>query len=328
MNNHGKSKSVLCVSHVRKRCSMVLIIVLVSGCATTTPSLTSTTPNPEKSRNIPGLFYSYYVGDYFEIYVNLPKNYDENRQKGYPVIYLLDADWYFDGSDVRLGNGGVKGIVTRLIEMGDIPETILVGIGYIYGENHRERDFLYPFDSCVDNSGGGEKFYTFLENELIPLIDVTFNTDTSERTLIGHSYGGYFTLYALLKYRPSHILFTNFIAVSPVTSYHDNYILYREEVMNRYVDGYLPLTLYMTGGSQESTAAQMSIIDMAERLTSRNYRGFHFLYKKYYRLDNGTILGLSIEDGLKWIFLKDEGDKDSSILLSRQLQQFIPDERI
>ena len=313
MSNPGKREPVLCIKKVRKCFGVIVVLVVLSGCVGTAPSLTSTAPNPEKSRNVPGLFYSSYVGDYFEIYVNLPASYDENRPEGYPVIYLLDADWYFDGSDVRLSNGGVKGIVTRLTENGSIPEVILVGIGYIYGENHRERDFLYPFDASVDNSGGGEKFYSFLENELIPLIDAKFNTNTSERTLIGHSYGGYFTLYALLKYRPSHMLFTNFIAVSPVNYYHENYLPYREEVMNRYLDGYLPLNLYMTGSSQESIAVQMSIKDMAERLALRNYRGFHFTFKKYYQLDNGTILGLSIEDGLTWIFSnKNEGEPDSS----------------
>ena len=73
-------------------------------------------------------FYSDRVEDSYKVYISLPIGYDPQYPDGYPVIYLLDADWYFDGSSARIGDGGVAGIVSSLSESGRIPRAILVGI--------------------------------------------------------------------------------------------------------------------------------------------------------------------------------------------------------
>ena len=43
-------------------------------------------------------FHSDRVGDSYRVYISLPKGYDPQHPDGYPVIYLLDADWYFHGA--------------------------------------------------------------------------------------------------------------------------------------------------------------------------------------------------------------------------------------
>ena len=141
--------------------------------------------NPNKEQNIPGMFYSHNVDDNFQIYVALPSNYNPSDLKRYPVIYLLDGDWYFDGSHWRISKGGVKGIISRYAEAGDMPEAILVAIGYPV-KNFLERDYLYPADPWfVINSGGGLKFYSFIKDELIPKVDAEFKTNnTYGRTII------------------------------------------------------------------------------------------------------------------------------------------------
>ena len=106
------------------------------------------------------------VGDLFKVYVSLPKGYDPRHPDGYPVIYVLDADWYFDGSSMRIGDGGVAGIASALSEGGYIPKAIVVGIGYV-NRNQRGRDLLWAH----------EKFYAFLAEELIPFDGVYISVE-------------------------------------------------------------------------------------------------------------------------------------------------------
>lgn len=270
------------------RCVIALIMVS-SGCIST-PAPTPA-PVPENPQNAPGLFYSYSVGDYYNIYVGLPKNYSEDLK--YPVIYLLDGDWYFDGSHWRIDRGGVCGIVSRLAESGDMPEAVVVGIGYAK-ENQRGRDFL----------GAPVHFYKFLKDELIPFIDSTYSTNLEGRTLIGHSDGGFFTMYALFRYDPFDVVFSNFISISGDFSKVDRY-LYTEEIsLYRRLQGELPVTLYLAVGRDEEKRFVESNDEMAEKLTRRNYSGFHFKSIQYYGLHHGSVVAPAVEDGLKWIFSK------------------------
>ncbi|KYK33609.1 MAG: esterase family protein [Theionarchaea archaeon] len=266
---------------------VMVLILLSSGCISTT----APAPDPEHPQNAPGLFYSYSVGDCYKIYVGLPKTYSEDHE--YPTIYLLDGDWYFDGSHWRIDRGGVHGIVSRLAESGDIPEAIVVGIGYPK-ENQRGRDFL----------GSPVHFYRFLKEELIPFVDSTYSTQRDGRTLVGHSDGGFFTLYALLRYDPSDIVFSNFISISGDFSKVDRYLYTEEMSMYRRLQGELPVALYLAVGKEEEDRFCESNDKMAEKLTSRNYSGFRFKSIQYYGLHHGSVVAPAVEDGLKWIFLK------------------------
>ena len=49
---------------------------------------------------------------------------------------------------------------------------------------------LADADTKRPNSGGAPAFLDFLEHELIPFIDRTYRTNTSDRGLLGHSLGG------------------------------------------------------------------------------------------------------------------------------------------
>lgn len=157
--------------------------------------------------------YSAAVQDSFSIFVRLPKGYAMSKRRRYPVAYLLDANYYFDA----LGHA---------LHREDLETHLLVGIGYkdfLQTDYLRNRDYTYPKAAPEDSfaiSGGGEKFLSFLQDELVPRIDSLYRTNTSSRALLGHSLGGYFTLYALHqaaatgKHR-----FHHYIAASPSLHY-------------------------------------------------------------------------------------------------------------
>ena len=269
---------------------IALVLVLILGCVNSSPEAPEIAPeNPERSQEAPGLFYSYTLGDYYKIYVSLPRTYYEKSSQLYPVIYILDADWYFDGSHERLPNGGVEGIVTRLVENGEIPESILIGIGYP-GEIKRGRDFLTSYTH----------FYKFLKDELVPFIDKSYHTHEEGRTLIGHSDGGFFTIYTLFRYPDS--VFTNFIAISGDFTKLDRYLFTEEMSLYRRAAGVFPVTMYMAVGDQEEERFVTSNKEMAETLKMREYAEFYFTFKVYYGLHHGSVVAPAIEDGLLWIF--------------------------
>jgi tetratricopeptide (TPR) repeat protein len=65
-----------------------------------------------------------------------------------------------------------------------------------------------PFN---EENGEAESFSNFIEKELIPYVENKYPV-TNFRTIIGHSYGGLFTIYSLLNH-PN--LFANYLAIDP-----------------------------------------------------------------------------------------------------------------
>jgi predicted alpha/beta superfamily hydrolase len=193
----------------------------------------------------PVRLYSKNVQDSFSVFIHLPKNYD--RSKSYPVVYVLDANVYFDilaGSiehqQKKIGSG----------------EQILVGIGYRHffqSDTLRERDYTYPTATPTDSvilSGGADKFLAFIQQELVPYIDGLYTTDTSNRSLMGHSLGGYFVLYALYKdVENGNKQFNKYVAASPSLEYANAYIT--KAMQNLPVDNHYR-QLYITAGAREN----------------------------------------------------------------------------
>jgi len=113
------------------------------------------------------------------IRIYLPESYSSGLSS-YPVIYVLDGEVAFlhtaSAAQFLAGNGLS-------------PEIIVVAVHNL----NRWRDMPVP-----DNygNGGEEHFLDFLEQELIPLIDGEFRTE-SLRILIGHSQGGLFATYVM-----------------------------------------------------------------------------------------------------------------------------------
>jgi predicted alpha/beta superfamily hydrolase len=190
--------------------------------------------------------YSQFVKDTFSLFVRLPKNYKSKSKQTYPVIYLLDANAYFD-----IVNNSIK-------ENKFLINPILIGIGYkdfIQDDSLRRRDYTYPTALPEDTfpiSGGGDKFLSFIEKELIPFIDNHYRTDTTNRTIMGHSLGGYFTLFALKEnIRTNSTYFKNYVAASPSLYYYNQYLL--KEFTNIAGDNLNKdsVTLYLTVGENE-----------------------------------------------------------------------------
>jgi len=145
------------------------------------------------------------MGEQRRVVVWTPPGYAVN-QRGYPVLYLTDADRQF---------GHTVTTVEFLSRNGRMPPMIVVGLF----NTDRTRDLTPYKDSDTDQqlptAGGGERFLRFIETELVPWVEGRYRTEKF-RAFAGHSFGGLFALHALAT-RPE--LFDAVIAVSPTLAW-------------------------------------------------------------------------------------------------------------
>jgi predicted alpha/beta superfamily hydrolase len=187
--------------------------------------------------------YSAAVQDSFALYIQLPKGYRPSQNRTYPVVFLLDANVYFEAVKAQLAK---------------LTPVILVGIGYRdigLLDSLRQRDYTYPLAAPADSfpvSGGGQRFLAFLTQELIPYVDHQYKTDPGQRSLLGHSLGGYFAVYALLEgLKTGQPAFTHYVAASPSLYYGDAYLRRQLAALPAAKEPRTLPTLYLTVGERE-----------------------------------------------------------------------------
>jgi predicted alpha/beta superfamily hydrolase len=125
-------------------------------------------------------FRSSIIGEDYTVYVLKTDGYDTSNGQ-LPVLYMTDGDW----------NMTVAMNCFRMLRQDyTTHEPLVVGIGYGTNENKRVRD--------LDPNGGGPKFLSFIEKELMPFIEKKYRTN-KERAIYGYSMGGMFTTYILFN---------------------------------------------------------------------------------------------------------------------------------
>lgn len=139
-------------------------------------------------------------------WISLPDSYNdkESSYKRYPVLIVLDGNLHF-----KPIAGMVNYMSADIYRSWEIPEMIVVAIQNV----DRRRD--YTPDKIItvreNNTGGGDSFLSFLEDELLPELDQKYRTEPY-RILFGHSLGGLLATHAYMKDKT---LFNSFIAVDP-----------------------------------------------------------------------------------------------------------------
>lgn len=243
-----------------------------------------------------------------QFWVQLPKNYNPKSTEKYPVIYVLDGSVHLNTVHA----------LQNYYSGGYFPEMILVGIS---NRANRTRDLttsqvkIFQGTEMDKNTGGAEKFTQFIEDELIPYIDNKYAT-TSYRTLIGHSYGGLFTINTLINYPH---LFNNYLAIDPSLDW-DNQKLLNEAKIKLQNEDFSGKSLFISLSGQlhmqnsninidnvmqdtsEFTLFARSNITFSNIIRQNQKNGLSFDWKFYPRDLHGTIPFPSIMDGLISIF--------------------------
>ncbi|APT44673.1 alpha/beta hydrolase [Bacillus safensis] len=153
--------------------------------------------------------------------------------EGFPVIYALD------------GNAIFATMVEALRLQSSIPEktgvtpAVIVGIGYKTEQSHhpqRHEDFTHqPPDQWIQrlkkgasthSYGGAHTFFSFLEEQIKPMIEARYPINQDRQTLFGHSLGGLFTLSTLFEHPEA---FQTYIAGSPSIHWYPSFLLQQEQ---------------------------------------------------------------------------------------------------
>jgi predicted alpha/beta superfamily hydrolase len=144
-------------------------------------------------------------GNERKIRVLLPEGYGDavNKDRRYPVLYLLDGQNVFDAclSDLSHDEWGADETVRKLVAEKKIPPLIVVGVDH--AGKDRAREYL-PYKDFTGNPDmddpAGKQFPDFMTKEVMPLVDGQYRTlkGPPNTGIGGSSYGGVASLYALL----------------------------------------------------------------------------------------------------------------------------------
>lgn len=231
-------------------------------------------------------------GQEYELQILLPGGYKTSNKK-YPVIYLMDSQWDFPLVKCLYGEHYYDGF---------IPELIVVGITWggvnPNPDSLRARDYTPTNEARLPQSGGADNFLSFMKKELFPFIETNYKADKNNRTLMGCSLGGLFTLYTLFT-QPE--LFTGYAAASPAVGW-DKEVLYRYE--KEFAEKKLskPVRVYMTIGDVERSRPTYE--KFANQMTKRIYSSVSLLSKVLENTGHSGTKSETFGRGMQYVFEK------------------------
>jgi uncharacterized protein len=246
--------------------------------------------------------YSKSVKDTFAISVQLPLEYAQKPNQHYPVVLLTDANFYFPM---------LSAVLHQYEKGGMMPPLILVGVGYksfALMDSLRMRDFMYPKATTADEisaPGGGQHFYKFITTELLPKIDSTYRTEKTNRTLLGHSFGGYFSLFALLQQTDEKRNdFSGFVSASPPLWYNNNYLSQLPQKLKHIINKDT-LNIFLSVSQKGNPKWDVQPVkDMDKQLTDARINKVKISTEVYPYIDHMDAGLISFIRGLEKIYMK------------------------
>lgn len=134
-----------------------------------------------------------------QIKIQLPRNYQENKEKTYPLFLVLDGDYLFEA---------VAGNVDYFSYWEDMPEAIIIGINQV---DSRDDDNYYSEQNSLPVESGAD-FFEFIGMELMPHLVGNYRL-ANFNVVVGHGETANFANYFLLKPKP---VFQAYINISPI----------------------------------------------------------------------------------------------------------------
>lgn len=194
-----------------------------------------------------------------EIQVQLPKNFNSEDNKTYPLCLVFDGDYMFDL---------VAGNVTYFSFWENMPEAIVVGINQA---GKRFDDCYYSEQNALPIETGAA-FFEFIGLELLPYLEKTYKAGPF-KVAVGHSETANFINYYLLKTKP---LFQGYIAVSPkLAPGMLNYLPDALKNTTHHTSYYLYNSIKDTAGSKKMTETLHHDLSLLENnKVSYNFKSF------------------------------------------------------
>ena len=178
---------------------------------------------------------------------------------------------------------------------------LIVGIGYdsplAYDTKRRTRD-LTPAASGEEyaNGGGAAEFYDFIKDELFPLVEKKYSTAKSDKIYFGHSFGGLFGIYALLR---DDGIFDEFFIASPSLWWGESQLIRDALDEGKLRSNLKAKFIMLVAGSREmrkgktDKAGILKVADLSEILKTK---GLSCEFKLYEGASHGEVIPLALQD--------------------------------
>jgi len=204
-------------------------------------------------------FSSYKLGETRRLKIQLPRDYESNTEKSYPIVIVLDANYLFEP---------VAGNVDYFGYWEDMPEALVVGI--MQGES-RYDDCFYD-DTNFMPADRGADFFEFIGMELVPFIDANFRT-AKFIIAVGHDLTASYINYYLFKDPP---LFNGYIALSP-----DLAPMMDDRLPKRIPNIPQKLFYYLATGSDDIQDLQLVAKELNESLSALKSDQFNYYFDNF-----------------------------------------------
>ena len=237
-------------------------------------------------------------GEKYKIFIARQKNvarYDR-------VVFMVDANAQFPillNSYAKIYANGAKQNAKAVPKLSKT--VLIVGIGYdsplAYETKRRTRD-LTPAASGEEyaNGGGAGEFYDFVKDELFPLVDKKYSTAKSDKIYFGHSFGGLFGIYALLR---DDGIFDEFFIASPSLWWGESQLIRDALDEGKLRSNLKAKFIMLVAGSREirkgktDKAGILKAADLAEILKTK---GLSCEFKLYEGASHGEVIPLALRD--------------------------------
>jgi predicted alpha/beta superfamily hydrolase len=223
---------------------------------------------------------SYKLDGKRELKIQLPRNYDPEEKRVYPLVLVFDGDYLFEP---------VAGNIDYQAYWEDIPDCIVIGIEQ--GKT-REDDFYYD-DTTFFPAHDGADFYEFMAAELLPYIEDNYKV-SDFRVIVGHDLGANFLNYYLFKDEP---LFRAYVALSPdLAPEMENRLKERLAILNQ------ETFYYMATADADIKALRNTIIQCDTKLKSIENPKLHYKFDDFEDANHYSLVGRGIPKALNEIF--------------------------
>lgn len=225
-------------------------------------------------------FNSTKLGESRKLKIQLPRNYETNTNKVYPIILVFDGDYLFEP---------VAGNVDYYSYWEEMPEAIVIGI---MQSRTRDLDGAYDVVNYLPTDQGAD-FFEFIGLELMPYIDRKYRT-AKFILAVGHEFTANFINYYLFKDPP---LFNGFLSLSP-----DLAPQMESRIPNRLAASPHKIFYYLATGSNDLKPIREVTLELHKGMSAINKENIHYYFDDFEGASHYSLVGKAIPSALEDIF--------------------------
>ncbi len=262
----------------------------------------------------------------FDWMVSLPRTYQDNPEREYPLLLVLDGYYAFPTVSQLSASMAAEEIEDIIVVGVDIPASVTSSqrirrrvhqftpevVWEMEDELGRSLKDFFESDASSEfepYTGGAQGFFDFLCFELLTELKTRYRILNNDIGLAAYSAGGFFGASCLFRESSP---FSKYVLASPALGYCDGEIFRREAFWAECYRN-LPAQVYMAVGSLEQGHAQFDgrfrIAEgtriLQERLNSREYPNLNLTFEVIENAQHSDCYFVALARGLRRFYKKE-----------------------